>query len=104
LEIEEDDMGMTYTERERNINRYQKYFNGRNFITPYLIEYGGLSDELVYELSHNGDSRFLGHKVYGVTVHNKSGEDVGLSQCFFSMDEARAYIHKLKEEHGQRTA
>jgi hypothetical protein len=101
-------MGMNYTDRERNIDKYSRYFKGSNFMTPHLIEYGEISNELVYELSHNGDSRFLGHKVYGVTVHKKtgenSGEDVGLSQCFFSMEEVNEYVNKLKGEYGQRAA
>jgi hypothetical protein len=97
-------MGKAYLERERYMDKYKKYFRGSNFATPHVINYGDVSDALVYELSESGSTRFLGYNMVGVTVHNKSGEDTGMSQCFFSMDEARAYIHKLKEEHGQRTA
>lgn len=58
---------------------FKRTYNGkRNFMTPYLVEYGQ-AGRLVYEISKG---EFMGKTLYGVTVLSLDGRRMDdLSKC-----------------------
>lgn len=70
-----------------------KFFKGRNFLTPVVIEYGE-TENYIYELSkENENPSSIG--IYGVTVVTKTGEETTLNKCCNSFREAQTYIETL---------
>ena len=78
------------TQSTEDIN---EYFKGKNFITPEVIDYYQ-SDDYICELS-SGPGIFNDKKVYGVTVVAIDGKPNELSDMFYSLKEAKAYINSL---------
>lgn len=65
---------------------------GRNFITPYVIDYYDIKDGAC-ELSKG---KFLDNTLFGVTVVKNGENRYDLSKCFHSENEAMDYIKTLQ--------
>ena len=77
------------------------YGSSKNFMTPNVISYGKIGKDVAYELS-SGSGIFT-PMLYGVSVvkENPYGgyeKLTNISQSFTSLQEAKAYIEKLKRE------
>jgi hypothetical protein len=77
--------------------RAKDYFEGKNFMTPYVLETDFIG-RWVYELSEGTGLRR--QPLFGVTVkHAETGETSHkLSTCFDSKAQARSHIKKLEKE------
>lgn len=78
---------------------FKKVFGkSTNFMTPNVIRYGRISNNLVYELSWGN---VLNGDMYGVTViKNDSYDDyyTDYSKALHSRTEAEEYIEELKKK------
>jgi len=75
---------------------FNRRFNGqRNFMTPYLVEYGETPKGYIYELSKG--TGFDREPIYGVTVLTRGGSKTqGISKGgFLSEREAKNYIESI---------
>jgi len=75
------------------------YGRSKNFLTPIVIRYGKIGDNIVYELSV-GD--LLDHNLFGVTIlyKEKNGQwerAPHLNRCFVSLEDAENHLIKIKQ-------
>lgn len=91
-----------YNNLERN--PYRKLFNsivqGRNFITPEIIDYRKIGKYIV-ELSTNINKNLIG-TIYGITVIKQIGntyiKDDNKSVARFNMKDVEEYLKELENE------
>lgn len=87
-----------YTVREAP-RKLLSLFPRSNFMTPSILGFGWLDEgeTIGYELS-TGEGFDRGTVLYGVSVRPDDWVDLEdkKSQCFFSLQDARAYIESLK--------
>lgn len=87
---------------------HDEYGDSVNFVTDEVIDYSVISNDMIAETSYgagNPSNRLFKHDVYGVTVLVRVNDEwvrghtvkKGLSEMFYSMDEAREHIESLKE-------
>lgn len=84
---------LEFTSKEGEL--FRQVVKSVNFMTPRILGYSSIKDGIA-EIS-TGD-KFLGIKMYGITVeiHNIKRDD--LSKCVHSMEEVEDYINELNNE------
>lgn len=73
--------------------KFRKVVKGKNFITPYVIDYYEIKNG-VCELSKGRG--FFSDYLYGVTVVQNGIKNDEISTCFQEEEEAKNYINSLK--------
>ncbi len=80
----------------KNDARYSNIFRGSNFMTPEFIGWGELNLNLFYEIT---SGRGLHNEViYGLTIRDGNGNDVGKSGMYHSMRDVNDRIQQLRQE------
>jgi len=78
----------------------KEYGNSKNFMTPHILRYGMISENVAYELS---EGTGIEHEtIYGlsVVVIDEAGtttREHSLSKKLDSLEEAERYIEELRE-------
>ena len=78
----------------------KEYGNSKNFITPYILRYGKISENVAYELSEG--TGFEHNAIYGVSIvtvdeQGNTKREFDLSKHFDSLLEVEGYIGRLRE-------
>ena len=88
------------TDTSKAADAYRVFLNyGKNFMTPDVIEYGWVSDNVAYELSSG--SGIVGDTLYGVTFLDRRRNEprpMEYSSAVLDLAAGRELIQIVKEE------